>query len=250
MSTYFTKGIILKHQNWRDSDRIITIFSEDVGKFNAVAKGSRKISSKLAGSLEPFVISEFMIIKGRNFDTIAASEVINIFRSIRNDLKKIYIADYLCALVDSSTSTKQDDKKIYNLLGESLILLNNKSMDDIKTKLVTWYFIYRYLSYLGYQPEMYNCVSCQKKIIPDQNFFSINKGGLICNNCGENIDDKLSIKNNTIKIMRLINTASLTDLLKIKIDASIAKELSDYSNGFLNYNLEQELSFEKFSKPF
>ena len=88
MGTYLIQGLILKHKDYREADRLITIYSREYGKITALARGTRKISSKLAGSLEPFTLADFMIARGRNFDTIASLEVIKNFRLLKKKFRK------------------------------------------------------------------------------------------------------------------------------------------------------------------
>ena len=70
MGTYKTRGIIIKRSNYSEADRILTIYTEKLGKIRVNAKGIRKIKSKLAGSLEPFCLTDFVIAEGRNLDIV------------------------------------------------------------------------------------------------------------------------------------------------------------------------------------
>ena len=116
MGNYFTQGLILRHNNFREADRIISIYTKDRGLVNVVAKGSRKINSKLAGSLEPFTLSEFMIVNGKRYDTVASSEVIDIYRNIKDDLLKTKLAIYFSSMFLNNIKEMQKDNGIYKFI--------------------------------------------------------------------------------------------------------------------------------------
>ena len=67
---YRTPAVILKRMDLGEADRIVTLYSRDVGKIRAVAKGVRKTTSRSAGHLEPFTLSDVMFAVGRELDVI------------------------------------------------------------------------------------------------------------------------------------------------------------------------------------
>jgi len=132
MSTYFTRGLILKHQDYREADRLVTIYSQEHGKITVLARGSRKISSKLAGSLEPFLLADFMIARGRHFDTIAAVEIIKNYSKLKQNLDKIFLAKYLSIVVSNSTKGRQHDPRVFELIKEIFFWLDAEASLDKK----------------------------------------------------------------------------------------------------------------------
>jgi len=72
--TRLVKGIILRKQDYRESDRLFVIYTDELGKIEAVAKGVRKIKSKMAGHLELFSIVNLMVAPGKNYYQIAGAE--------------------------------------------------------------------------------------------------------------------------------------------------------------------------------
>lgn len=249
MGTYLTQGLILKHQDYREADRLITIYSREYGKIIALARGARKISSKLAGSLEPFMLADFMLARGRHFDTIASLEVIKNFRLLKKSLGKIYLADYFSTVISNSSKGRQWDPRIFELLQEVFFWLETEFSIGGNKQLIVWYFVWLYLTYLGYQPELYHCLTGGEKISPKENYFSFRKGGLVCQKCFSKAERAVFISDNAIKILRLIVLRKRRNLGKIKINQSLTVEMDKLTGDFLNYTQEQELRLEKFLKP-
>jgi hypothetical protein len=70
-------AIIIKKTKLGEADRILTLYTPDLGKIQAVAKGVRRPKSKLAGHLELLTHSLVSLARGRNLDTITGSQTIN-----------------------------------------------------------------------------------------------------------------------------------------------------------------------------
>ena len=58
------EGIVLHSNDYKDYDKIITIFTKDFGKMQFLAKGVRKINSKNRSSIDIFTYGEYLLNKG------------------------------------------------------------------------------------------------------------------------------------------------------------------------------------------
>lgn len=242
MGTYYTEGVILKHKDFREADRIITVFTKEVGKLKAVARGSRKITSKLGGNLEPFTVSKLAFVRGRGFDTVTASDVTVHYRTLKKRLPDVWIAAYISEVVDSSLVDNQRDVRIYRLLREVFDYLDAGSMTDSKRSAVIWYFAWRHLTFVGYQPELYSCLRCGLRITAKGNFFSFRRGGLICPRCRKGSVDGQLVSQNAIKILRIALENNLEEISNIKVDTKTTAELNTLTGAFLSYTQERDLT--------
>ena len=59
--SYRAQGIVLRHVEVGEADRILTLYTLEYGKVQAIAKGVRKLRSRKAGHLEPFSRVELRI---------------------------------------------------------------------------------------------------------------------------------------------------------------------------------------------
>ena len=244
MATYYTEGIILKRQNVRESDKIVTIYTKDYGKIQALAKGSRKIKSKLAGSLEPFFYTRLMLAHGRNIDKIASSEVIENFSKLREDLSKINLSSYIVDLLDRLTKVHHGDTIIFNLLRQTFLVLENKNrIKNEEAKKIKLFFVWRMLSLLGFQPAIFYCTHCHGQISPEQIIFSFKKGGLVCRLCNpkQEISDKNIISANAVKILRIILKKDVKDLMLINVNNNTLDELEAVTYRFSEYVIEDKI---------
>lgn len=282
MHYYKTLGIILKSEPYREADRVYTIYTKRYGKIRAMAKGVRKIKSKLAGHLEPFSLTNLMIVKGKMIDKIISARLIESFGNfyinprcylpvkdfvfrrwqaglpksesasmangnretlittqtneekinvIREAIEKIAQGSYILEVVDVLTKEHHQDEKVFELLKETLKQLGSFSIIHNSR------FIIQFLSFLGYKPELYQCVHCKKSSLKTGVTFSSKLGGLLCSQCKKLDQNSLIISEQGIEVLRKI-------LLSERVN--VTKEVEKIIDLFLKYRLEKKLKSEKF----
>ena len=80
---YRTQGIIIKKDDWKESDQFFTVFTKDFGKILVIGRGIRKVSSKLRSGMETFYFSEIEFIQGKKCKTLVDAVLIDNFRNIK-----------------------------------------------------------------------------------------------------------------------------------------------------------------------
>ena len=63
-----TQAIVLRQRKLGEADKIVTLFSAQRGKLDAVAKGVRRTKSRLAGHLEPLTLGSYLLAEGRELE--------------------------------------------------------------------------------------------------------------------------------------------------------------------------------------
>lgn len=238
MATFKTRGIIIKRSHFGEADRLVTIFSDKHGKIRMIAKGVRKPLSRLAGHIELFCLTDFLIAEGRNLDIVADAQTIKCYLGLRNRLESTKVAYYLAEIIDKMTGEEEPHPKIFALLEEVLENLNGE-----KATLMLPYFIFNFLAELGYEPELYKCLECGLRPDLKRNFFSYQEGGLLCLKCHQQ-DSPISEK--AIKALRLILKHNLKLVKKIKTDVKLTSELENLAENFLKHIHQQEFKSRRF----
>jgi len=236
---YRTQGIILGKIDRGESDRLFTIYTKDYGIVNLLARGERKIKSKLRSGLELFYLSEIEFVQGKAQKTLTDAILINKFKVLRKDIEKLKVAYQISSLVDKLLKGQESDKEIWKLLNEVFEKLNSIHLKDLKINLVYHYFLWNFLSILGYQLDLYNCFVCQKKIIPGKIFIIPKEGGLVCENCKRKVKKSELIEPNLIKILRMFLKKDWIMLNKLKLDEDMLKNLRHISKHYLLGILEK-----------
>lgn len=203
-----TEGIVLKEMRFKETSKILTIFTPNHGKIHAIARGAYRPKSQLTGSTQPFSYNNYILYKGRNFYYINQIDVIDSFYSIREDINRMMYGSYLLELADASVLEEEENVKLFLLFVKGLKVLSIIDKDFIK--LVLSYEL-KHISFLGYKPLLDSCAICGSKKFNDFRF-SINKGGIICPKC---FSLDANLENMDLDMYKAINLLLYTPLDKL-----------------------------------
>jgi DNA repair protein RecO (recombination protein O) len=247
--SYQTQGIILKQTKLGEFDKIVTIYTPELGKLKAVAKGACRPKSKLGGNVEPLTHSLMLLAKGRNLDIITQSQTINGFLPLKSDLWRMACGLYILELIDSFTVEGGENRHLFDL---SLDILNQLSEPD-STEAILRYFELHLLHYLGYRPQLRRCVNCDSPLKPVVNFFSPSKGGLLCPHCNSeeihryeqseamSLKTSLPLSVGVLKVLRLWQSCDYATARRVKVKPELSWELEQVLHEYIRYILQREL---------
>ncbi|MHB1865087.1 MAG: DNA repair protein RecO [Candidatus Saccharimonadales bacterium] len=169
MNKKTTKAIVLKRLNYGDSDRIITILTPDFGKISLLAKGVRKIKSKLAGGIELFAVFDAGFIMGRgDMGSLASARLDEFYGNIIHDIERVQLGYEILRSFDKSTEDSTESSYFY-LLCQLLRLLNEPS---IQTDIIELYSKARLLMLAGHTPNLYTDV--KNEVLSESSRYELN----------------------------------------------------------------------------
>ncbi len=238
-----TEAIIIKRNDWRESDSRVVLYTKNFGKLALVARGVKKLRSKLAGHIEPINEIRAMIVHGRAYDYLGGAIISSAFINIKNDLNALYFVGAALSLLDKQVKEDHPDEELYDFISSWLHLVDDKCAQCLNKdngELLYNYFALRFLTILGYKPELYHCLDCHTKITPGLNYFNLRQGGLVCEACFEKNKNKylpnevLIISDDCIKLVRLFcQPGAYPNLI---IETKLIKELSRLIKAFIIFN--------------
>lgn len=235
--TYQTTAIVIKKTKLAEADRILTLYTPNMGKIQAVAKGVRRPKSKMAGHLELLTHSRVTLARGRNLDIITGSQTIDSFLPLKTDLMLASYGLYVIELVNQFTADQAEDEALFRLLLETLGGLC--TTDD--HNLLLRYFEIELTDMAGFRPQLHECVACRQPLEPAVNFFSAALGGMLCPACSSKEPFTYGISVNALKVLRFIQENGYDAVSRLKITPALAKELEAVTRHYLRYLLEREV---------
>ncbi len=228
-ATYHARAIVLRVRNLGETDRVMTLLSDERGKFDATARGARRPKGKLSATSQPFVRARFLIAKGRSIDIATQAEIENAHPHIAENLLKTAWATYCCEL-SSFLPEHLPENELFDLLAVALEDFDSGTPQRIE--IIGRWFEARYLALSGYAPQIGRCVSCEKKIVvPADNLsqkllFSPSLGGTLCGSCAGNDANRLTVNVQALRmfhqLMRLSQSPESWDL-----NGSTRRDLND-----------------------
>jgi DNA repair protein RecO (recombination protein O) len=235
------EAIVLKHLDWGEADRLLVLFSREMGKIRAVAKGARKMRSRKAGHLEPFTRVVLQLAKGRDLWIVTQAEMQEAYQGLREDLVRTAYASYVVELLDRFTYEEGENTAIYRLLCETL----QRVAQDQDVFLAVRYYEIRILDLLGFRPDLFHCVECQREIQAEDQFFSALQGGVICLRCGFK-QGSVKISMQALRYFRHLQRSSFRDAKRAHIDEKVQGEMESVMHFYLTYLLERDLNSPSF----
>ncbi|HEY6058610.1 MAG TPA: DNA repair protein RecO, partial [Candidatus Limnocylindrales bacterium] len=163
---YVTDAIVLSRFDYGEADRILTLITPREGKLKAIAKGIRRPTSRLGGSLEPFAELRVALARGRTFDVVTQVVVGHAWLTLRDSLESAATAWYLAELADRSLEERHAAEALYGLLRRGYELLDAGMAPG---RVARWYEMHL-ADELGVRPEVDRCVECDRMLEPDEAF--------------------------------------------------------------------------------
>jgi DNA repair protein RecO (recombination protein O) len=184
--TYKATGINLKSMPLGESDRLLTILTQEFGLIRVVAPGARKQNSKLGGRSGLFVVNELLIATGRSLDKITQAETRESYPGLSQDLGKLAASQYLAEMVLAQALSEQPQEELFCLLNEHLSRLEQLPSTPATQVLAhLTHAVFHLLALGGITPQVQVCCLSGRSLTPDftdpnwQVGFSVPAGGTV-----------------------------------------------------------------------
>lgn len=193
MNNFTTDAINLKSYNLSESDKIVVMYSKEKGLIKGVAKGVKKVKSKLGAGMDSLVANKLMLYKGKNMDTICQAQVINPFKKTRKDMDKLFYSTYISEVITAfGIENDPSSKEVYSLMYNALDRISES--EDKKDVLITVIkFQLKFMLITGFGLEFDTCLCCREQILDEDMYFSTQMGGVICKDCNETLKIPLKL---------------------------------------------------------
>lgn len=240
--SFRVEAVVLRHVDWGEADRLLTLFTLELGKVRAIAKGVRKPRSRKAGHLEPFTHASLLLARGRDILIVTQADTLDPYTPLREDLLLSTYAYYVVELLDRFTYEEGENRALHRLLVNTLALLSREPNPE----LVMRYYEMRLLDLVGFRPQLFRCVSCGEEIKPQHQFFSAEAGGAVCPTCASKTVGARPISMNALKYMRHFQRSNYAEAAHASVNPIVSHEIETLMQHYLTYLLERGLNTPSF----
>lgn len=207
-----TKGIVIKAKEYKDCDKIVTIFSADFGLIHARVRGVKKAKAKLAFAVQPFAFVEFLLSAKGGFYTVINATSIDQFFNVTLDFDN-YIFMLACLEVCEKTVKENDvQNDLFLLLLNSLKEVCYTSTNSMNIFIK---FMIESLKILGFNLELETCACCGEKLSDKMFPFSYDYNGMLCAKCS-NRNEFLELTLGEFAVLSKINAVPVGSLSTLK----------------------------------
>ncbi len=149
-------AVVIGAMDYREADRIVTLFTLEHGKVRGIARGARKSRRRFAAALELFARLRARILLREGLSTLVEADLVTIYPGIRQDLPRIALAGYCCELVDQFLPEAMPNPRLFRLLVTLLEHLDQSAAGSADRR----FFEVNLLNILGYRPPIDACPAC------------------------------------------------------------------------------------------
>lgn len=205
MAIFKTKAVVLKTQNYKESDKLVWMFSEKIGKISCIAKGAQRNKSRYLSQTLPFCYGDYVVYKGKSLFNVNESEIIESFQCLLNDLDTLTYAQYFCELIDIALPEGESSRELFKEFVTSMYMIKTNAFD---LEILARAFEIKLLKLTGY---------------------------------GINFDDPyMKISAASRNILKYMDSVSIEKLYRVKLNNDVKSEIYKVLNFYISQNYKRE----------
>lgn len=222
------EGIVLREFKYKESSKIIEVFTKDLGKISINCQSVLKQNSKNLSLTNRFILASFTLFRsGKDFYGLREGLVLNPYNKSNKNfdiiLYKSAISDLLLRTIDQIQI-----ETVFTLLKNSFEAFENAEANHINIFLG---FLLKYISFSGFKPNFKTCGICGKNISGKYLYFSANESSAICDGCKDMVRDKVLLTYDELVYFNKLlytKTEELCLINKVSNYQKIGKIIIDY----------------------
>lgn len=231
-------GIVLRTVDYRESDRILTVFSKERGVIAVSARGCRKQTSKFAAFANQFCYGEIEVTERAGKLQLASASLLESFYPIRESYEQLVSATLLVKTTEKLLAPDVANEQLFLLLYNALSVIAYGDNDPKDTELC---FIAKLLRLSGYTPVLTSCVRCGRDLRDSRQIrFSTALGGAVCEECTGPYTTVSALSMEALRRMLMID---VMDIRRVKLPDAVRAELEPLIYNYAEYVLDVSLKY-------
>jgi DNA repair protein RecO (recombination protein O) len=178
-----TRALVLRGFDYGESDRLVHLYTEHLGRVSAIAKGAKRSRRRFPGTLEILTVADVRLVDPPRASILRleAARAVEPFEKLTQDLGRFAIACHLCELLDRLTGEREAHPELFRFAVGALGTLREEQPDRLLALLV----LAKTLAWLGYRPQLERCGVCETSILETAGgvAFDPRHGGAVCARC-------------------------------------------------------------------
>jgi DNA repair protein RecO (recombination protein O) len=236
MAVKRSKAIVIGHYPLGETDRIVIFLTRDYGKIRAVAKGARKIKSRLCGRLEILIYGDLLYYErtGKDLHNVNSFDTVEPFQILREDFLKMAYCSYIAELIQRAVSEEETDPETFDLMLNVMTAMVESNDPEIIVRA----FEIRLLERMGLSPKLSSCIVCSGEISDPNPKFSIQSGGVLCKKCSDSGYHGIIISRDSLEMMIKMQETDIDLIPRLKASNSSKQEIGKLLSSFIAFHMD------------
>lgn len=240
-----TPGIVLRETETRETDKILTVLTRDLGKIPVIAQGARRKSCRYAAAAQFLAYSELTLYHKGDWYYLNEGSSLELFEGLRSDLPLLALGSYFAELTEAAAGEEEPAAPLLSLLLNALYALDQLHKPQ---RLVKAAFELKLLCLAGYEPLADACAYCGTPD-PEEPLLDVVQGVLRCCGCGEKGKGlSLPLCRDSLTALRHILYGDPKKLYSFTLSEDALRRLSDAAEAFAAAQLERSFRTLDFYK--
>ncbi|MGO8684830.1 MAG: DNA repair protein RecO [Thermoleophilia bacterium] len=237
------RALVLGSRSLGEADRIVLLFTRELGRIDAVVKGVRRTKSKWGGRLEPFNVCDLIVVRGRGaLYTVTAAQTVAMYPRLREDRQALAAAAVVCEAAAALFGEDEPHERVFNLLRNALKAIDQGARGPALQAPLLLGALLKLLGEAGYLPILDRCAACggSGRAVA----FSAARGGLVCQDC---LADGVPVTSEVVTALLTAASQPLASLRELPPAAGVEEALRHVHNLYA-YHTGQRLRSLRFAR--
>ena len=195
-----TRGVVLRETQTKETDKVLTLLSEDLGKMTVIARGARRKTCKFAACAQSLAYSEWTLYQRGSWWYAREGSTLELFDGLRTDLETLALGFYMAELTEAVSPEEVPVRELLRHLLNGLYALSSlhKSAALVKPA-----FELRLLCLAGYEPLADACASCGEPD-PETPALDAVQGVIYCKKCAPSGTGRLLCRDSLAALRHIV----------------------------------------------
>jgi len=231
-----TEAIILRSFDYRETSKILTLYSRVFGKITVMAKGARNIKSRFGGSIEELnhVSVVFYEKENRDLQFLSQADVLATFQTMKSNLRATSVGLAVCELINNVEAGPDPNPHLFRLALTTLHCLDHGTTEPMCFFRA---FQLHLCDLFGFRPTFSHCIECRKPVT-GPTAFDLGSGGPRCVNCRVDGPQTTPLALEASQALTKMQRTHMSKLSGWHLSPRARQQIDDFLNAFLKYNIE------------
>jgi len=227
-------AIVIRTVDFSETSLVVTLFTRELGKVAALAKGGRRLKGPFESALDLLSRCRILFLRrsAESLDLLTEAKLLRRFRPLGRDLAPWYAGQYMAELLGELTDQYDPYPELYDLADATLDAIAR----DASVARYLLRFELGMLRTLGHLPSLRRCVECERAVQPERRVaFGLLDGGVLCPAHRAGKRHVASITAETLRTMRLFADPNATDWAEVPFDRRTHGELRGVLTQYISH---------------